>query len=317
MADGIDQAFIVSATAASAIRRVERVRSLWGGYGDIFRVELAGAATPSVVVKWVRPPALESAHGGASHARKCRSYDVELQFYRQHGGRTDPSCRTPRLIDARRGDDRWLFVLEDLDAAGFSERRRVLTLDETEGCLRWLARFHARFVGTDPTGLWRSGTYWHLETRRQELERIRDAGLRRAAPVLDRKLNAARFKTLVHGDAKIENFCFSSRSSDVAAVDFQYVGGGVGVKDVAYLLADRPSPHSDATESRLLDRYFTELRDALPDTGVDAASLESEWRSLYPIARADFYRFLAGWAAEEYERDAHARRRVAEVLRSL
>ena len=316
-AEGFDPSFVVAATGAEKLLRAERVRSLWSGYGDIFRVELAGAPMPSVVVKSVRPPALARAEGGLSHARKCRSYDVELRFYREHAARTDASCRTPRLIDARRDGDRWLFVLEDLDGSGFSERRRVLTPDETERCLRWLARFHARFSGAEPAGLWRCGTYWHLETRREELERIRDAELRAAAPILDRKLSEAKFQTLVHGDAKIENFCFSSRSRDVAAVDFQYVGGGVGVKDVAYLLEDRPSPLSDDDESRFLDGYFAELGRALSDTDADAAALQDEWRSLYPIARADFHRFLAGWAPHEYESDAHARRRVAEVLRTL
>jgi hypothetical protein len=316
-ADELDASFVVAVTGAETIVRVERVRSLWGGYGDIFRVELGGAPVPSVVVKSVRPPAHARAEGGPSHARKCRSYDVELRFYREHAERTDAGCRTPRLIDARRDDDRWLFVLEDLDRAGFSVRRRVLTPDETDRCLRWLARFHARFSGAEPVGLWRCGTYWHLDTRREELERIRDPELRHAAPILDRKLNEAKFKTLVHGDAKIENFCFSPGSPDVAAVDFQYTGGGVGVKDVAYLLEDRPAPRSDGAESRFLDRYFAELGEALSDTDVDAEALENEWRNLYPIARADFHRFLAGWAPREYESDALARRRVAEVLQAL
>ena len=45
----------------------------------------------------------------------------------------------------------------------------------------------------------------------------------------------ARWVRDVHGDAKVDNFCVGTGA--VAAVDFQYVGGGVGVQDVVYLLA--------------------------------------------------------------------------------
>jgi hypothetical protein len=70
----------------------------------------------------------------------------------------------------------------------------------------------------------------------------------------------------------------------VAAVDFQYVGGGCGMKDVAYLLDD----------DRELDFYFSELRNRLSED-VDADALETEWRELFPVARLDYERFLDGW----------------------
>lgn len=292
------------------------MQSLWGGYGELVRVELTGWQAPSVIVKCVEPPAHAARQGGVSHARKLRSYDVELAFYRAFAPRTDASCRVARAIHAERTRARWRLVLEDLDAAGFSERRRVASPHELELCLRWLAAFHARFLQTEPKGLWKTGTYWHLATRREELERTRDAELRAAAPILDRKLSEARFATLVHGDAKLANFCFSSDAPAVAAVDFQYVGGGVGVKDVAYLLSDG-APHSERAEQQLLDCYFSNLRQALAETPVDADALEREWRELYPIACADFYRFLAGWAPAELTSDARARQLIARVLAKL
>src|SRR6185312_12673888 len=147
-----------------------------------------------------------------------------------------------------------------------------------EPCLAWLAAFHGRFLGVRPEGLWSIGTYWHLDTRREELAAMRDQNLRRRAPELDRALREAKWQTFVHGDAKPDNFGWSRDGSRVAAVDFQYVGGGPGIRDVAYLL------HGE--DESLLDFYFAHLANA---------EVEREWRALYPVARDDFRRFLDGW----------------------
>jgi len=283
-------AWIREHTGAAEVGRPERVQSLWGGYGEILRVPLVGAGTPSVIVKRVEP----AAGRGRSHARKLRSYDVERAFYLRHAPRCGDGCRVARCLAAERTGDRWRFLLEDLDAAGFEGRRSALSNDEAARCVRWLARFHATFLGVAPDGLWPEGTYWQLETRPDELAAIRDRGLREAAGPLDVALREARHRTLVHGDAKPANFCFAP--SAVAAVDFQYVGGGCGMRDLAYLLFGRRGwGGGDAGAEPLLDRYFAALREAL-DPAVDADALEAEWRALYPVARADFHRFLAGWS---------------------
>jgi hypothetical protein len=274
-------AWIARTTTISAARS-ERIQSLWSGYGEIYRIRLGDG---TAVVKSVHPPAA----AGTGHARKCRSYDVELAWYQRY---TSPA-RIPRFIAGTKEDGRWLFVLEDLDAAGFPRRRGPI-----EPCVEWLATFHRAFLGVAPAGLWPIGTYWHLATRQDELAAIDDPELRAAAPILDARLNEARHQTIVHGDAKLANFCFGN--TGVAAVDFQYVGGGCGVRDVAYLLCGRPD------EARLLDRYFA----CLANTAV-----EREWRTLYPIAVADFYRFLAGWSPPQY--GSTERAAVREVLRTL
>src|SRR5690606_32757 len=121
----------------------------------------------------------------------------------------------------------------------------------------------------------------HLATRPDELEALVDPALKAAAPQLDVVLRQTRFQTLVHGDAKTANFCFAR--DGVAAVDFQYVGGGCGMKDVAYLLSECLSPAECAAASEQhLDCYFRHLRIALRERGrgVDAAAVEAEWRPL-------------------------------------
>ncbi len=275
----------IAEIAGAAVRRVERVQSLWGGYGELVRAHLVDSR--SVVVKRITPPATIA---DAGDRRKRRSYEVEIAFYRRFAERAGARCRVARLVGARADRAGWLLVLEDLDAAGFARRLHDPDGEDLDACLAWLAAFHGRFLGAPPDGLWPVGTYWHLATRAEELAATPDVALRARAPELDRALRAARFQTIVHGDAKPENFCFADEGARVAAVDFQYAGGGPGIKDVAYLLWGAPP----AVEARALETYFARLRAELA-ADVDADALEREWRALYPVARDDFRRFLAGW----------------------
>lgn len=117
---------------------------------------------------------------------------------------------------------------------------------------------------------------------------MQDKEMQKYAEVVDNKLNQAQYKTIVHGDAKLANFLFNDQA--VSAVDFQYVGGGVGVKDVAYFLSSIYSEKElIENEKACLDCYFSNL---------NHPAVENEWRQLYPFAWCDFYRFLNGWSPE-------------------
>ena len=295
---------------------VESVQSLWSGYGEIVRVHLRGADVPSVIVKWVEPPH-DMKHprgwsGRASHDRKLKSYRVEQCFYSGWIANDTASHRTARCHSAEATGHGWRFLLEDLDAAGYPRRCMSLNSAQLDHCLRWLASFHAHFLHRKPTGLWRVGTYWHLATRKEELKALRDPKLRGAAPALDAALNRCQFRTLVHGDAKVANFCFGA--NDVAAVDFQYVGGGCGIKDVAYFLSScLTDGECEAQAPQHLDTYFRFLRQHLA-ADVDGDAVEREWRALYPAAWADFHRFLAGWAPDHWKIHRYTRRMTEQAL---
>jgi len=302
---------VCALTGASAAHRAKRIQSLWSGYGEVVRMRLDGHAEQSVVVKVVRPPG-----GGRdrSHRRKLRSYNVEMAWYRDFSARCTAACRVPAVLGLEAVGGGWLFVLEDLDAAGFSGRRHAMSEQEIVRCLQWLGSFHGTFMGCAPDQLWAVGTYWHLATRPDELTAISDRRLRDAARPIDTRLSGCRYKSLVHGDAKVTNFCFGR--AGVSAVDFQYVGGGCGMKDVAYFLSCLSSRQCEASADRYLDVYFVALRQAL-SSEMDAAAVEAEWRELYPWAWADFDRFLAGWAPGYYDTNTYSRRMTQSVLSAL
>lgn len=304
------------------VRTCERVQSLWSGYGELVRLHLDAAPAPSVIVKWVEPPPPDrSRHprgwsGRTSHERKLASYEHERRFYVDYASPPAAGHRTARCHAATRTETGSCLVLEDLDASGFAGRRgQDPGDDELTHCLAWLASFHAAHLGRAPEGLWPVGTYWHLATRQDELRAMRDDELRRAAVALDAQLRSARHRTIVHGDAKVANFCFGEHG--VAAVDFQYVGGGPGIVDVAYLLGScLDDDGCERHAQRHLDRYFELLRERLP-AGVDAHGVCAEWRALYPAAWADYHRFLDGWAPDHWKIHRYTRRMTRLALGGL
>jgi hypothetical protein len=312
---------ICQATGASEAKRRELIQSLWSGYGEIVRYSVQGTEIDSVVVKNVIFPTRvnhpRNWHNDDSHRRKVRSYEVEMAWYRDWSSRCDDSCRVPRCYGMQTVDEQHLMVLEDLDATGFNLRKEHLTRSEATACLKWMANFHATFLGEEPAGLWPIGSYWHLATRREEWRVIEDEAIQKAAPLLDAKLNDCRFKTIIHGDAKVANFCFSENGHEVAAVDFQYVGGGCGMRDVAYFLGScLDECEQEEWEEELLDAYFATLRQALKMRGreIEWNALESEWRELFPVAQADFYRFLVGWCPEHWKIHDYSRRVALAVV---
>ena len=302
--------FILEATGATSLREEGTVQSLWSGYGRIVRVSLEGAEVPSVIVKHVQPGNGTHPRGwntDLSHQRKLKSYRVETHWYQRQKG-TATAARIPFCLGAREAGDDVLLVLEDLDAAGYAGRRGSVNKTEWRACVRWLAAFHARNLGTSPEGLWESGTYWHLETRPDELEELDDLPLKSAADAIDAKLKAAQFQTLVHGDAKLANFCFNRDGSEVAAVDFQYVGGGCGMKDLAYFVGSCfRDEEAGRMEEEILDYYFQNA-----PTG-----LEADWRPLYRVAWTDFHRFLKGWSPGHWKLSGYSERVARVVIESL
>lgn len=318
---GKDQLEILSKTGGESISRIDLVQDLWSGYGSISRVHLTGAECNSVIVKNIVQPINANHPRGwnteISNARKIKSYEVETNWYELYSKKCDERCRVPQFMYSWEREDERFILLEDLNDAGFPLRKSHLTAEEINGCLKWLANFHATFLHTKPTHLWETGTYWHLKTRPDEFNQMEEGQLKQAATILDRELNDCQYSTLVHGDAKVANFCFGKSPSDVAAVDFQYVGGGCGMKDLAYFLGSvLGEDELELRENELLNNYFNCLKEAIQSKEilVNFDALEKEWRRLYPIAWADFTRFLLGWMPTHQKLNRYSAKMVSRAL---
>ncbi len=306
------------------IQQTEVIQSLWSGYGTISKAKITGDYSQKVVVKHICPPAKGSHPRGwntnLSHQRKLKSYLVEMAWYRHHADKCGPLCRVPDSYLSLSDGDEHLIVLEDLDDSGYAHRKSTLTIPETKVCLSWLANFHARFMNQSFPDLWKKGSYWHLDTRPDEWDAMSEGKLKHNAREIDRILDECKYKTIIHGDAKVANFCFNADYTQVAAVDFQYVGGGCGMKDVSYLLGScLGSNECERYDKVLLDHYFNELQMALEasDFKGDFSSLEQEWREMYAVAWTDFTRFLQGWMPGHQKLNSYSNKLMNEVLGSL
>ena len=316
--------FIQSAFIGAEPVYREQVQSLWSGYGTIARFDLGKhhvrghhgeelCNSQSVIVKMVVPHFAGPSHPrgwktSLSHQRKLKSYQVEGHWYEFWANQCPSICRVPTCYGIHRDNDEVWILLEDLDAVGYPKRSQAATALQIDRCLHWLAHFHAHYLQTPkPQNLWPIGTYWHLDTRPDEWNALKDQNLKHYAEKFDAILNATPFRTLVHGDAKIANFCFSDNDQRVAAVDFQYIGSGCGMKDVAYFIGSAlPADDCQLFEDNLLNNYFRYLKDALTcspfaiSSGLSLSSLyqqlEDAWRPLYCVAWADFMRFIKGWS---------------------
>lgn len=309
-------------TNASSITDEQLVQTLWSGYGAIKRYQLEGGKYPSVIVKHIDwSEGLSHPRGwntSFAHQRKLKSYQVESYWYRHHAQQTNDDFKVPRLFHSRVLDSGLLLIMEDLDYSGFGLRYdpESVKLHLVKRVLTWLAHFHGQFMGKHSEGLWKSGTYWHLETRPDEWEKMQNTDLKMAAEAIDARLGAAKFQTFVHGDAKLANFCFSE-THEVAAVDFQYVGQGCGMKDVAYFLSSCfEEEECEQYEKELLGHYFSGLQAAI-DPEIDFEELQSEWRNLYAFAWADFYRFLDGWSPGHWKMHGYSKRLTQQVIDQL
>ncbi|KAJ5772876.1 hypothetical protein N7457_007772 [Penicillium paradoxum] len=173
------------------------------------------------------------------------------------------------------------------------------------------------------SGLWLNGGYTYLATRRKEyasLARDTDSEWSEAmcSTVEGSKLSVAEMVALfltpcgrsiesyIHGDVKSENLFTTVKGDEVAFFDFQYVGLGLGVCDLAklftcsvplYMLVD--DAHEILPERltmcdgerQLLERYRTKLVEGKDSDFYEWGTFRRHWET----ALVDWCRFQASW----------------------
>lgn len=174
--------------------------------------------------------------------------------------------------------------------------------------------------------IWLNGGYTYLATRRKEYDSLANdydlewkdplTGLSEGqdrsiselvaaflAPSVAKQGPIEDYQTLIHGDVKSENLFTSESEEEVAFYDFQYIGLGLGVCDLAklftcsvplgMLLVEEDVPHilkMQEGEEQLLKRYWKNLR--------EAGKKEYEWEVFvqhWETALVDWLRFQASW----------------------
>ncbi|TXT05271.1 uncharacterized protein COLE_06591 [Cutaneotrichosporon oleaginosum] len=227
-------------------------------------------------------------------------------------------------------------------------KRGVLSETAVHAALDWLARFHGasrgavgrhelggyllppleearrRERGPGGSKLWLNGGYTYLATRRGELADLADSDSEwnaafcarddalgcsvadAVAAVLTPSGRAA--ESVIHGDVKSENLFTTRKGDAVAFFDFQYVGLGLGVCDLAKLftcsvpedMLANDVPHAlgmQAGEQVLLERYRDEVLRAqrAGKAGREAEYAWSEMVRHWETALVDWCRFQASW----------------------
>ncbi|MDC8831279.1 phosphotransferase [Alteromonas gilva] len=300
----------------------ELVQPLWSDFGQLLRC-YSPARQSTLIIKLISvPKTFNHPHGfstSTSQQRKLRSYRIEQHFYLEYGA----LCETATIADLVIADQRdgvQVLVLGDLNALGYTARHTSLSVSQCRVVLAWLAAFHAKFMNIAPNGLWPQGSYWHLATRQDEWHNMPDGELKQQAAQLDELLQRCPWRTLIHGDAKVANFCFSQSGDAVAAVDFQYVGGGIGVQDVCYFLGSALSERQQARSTEAcLDYYFSHLKTHLAARfkPPQINQICAQWRALYCVASADFHRFLMGWNPAHFKINTVLAAQTKEALMHL
>ncbi|KAI8916066.1 kinase-like domain-containing protein [Gorgonomyces haynaldii] len=202
--------------------------------------------------------------------------------------------QVPKYISSSILEQEMILLISDLEPQ-FHLQFEEFQLDQLFRILDWLAQFHAQFWNQEH-GLHTNGTYWYLETRMDEWNRIpkKYQILKDNAQKIAERCSDARYCTLVHGDLKSENILWSDDGL-CAFYDFQYTGSGLGAKDIVYLLVSSAERPALDQIQRLLRFYFDRLLLFLNRDGKSTDYNFQMFETHFDWCLLDYCRFLSGW----------------------
>ncbi|MFU2511941.1 kinase [Pseudoalteromonas sp. ASV78] len=292
------------------IKITETITALWSGCGEIVRCCLDGKACVIKAISvpdHINHPRITQSEFAIN--RKRHSYEVEFHWYQQYASNLPAQARALSCYNTLEHQQQKVLVFADFAAYGFTNAQANHA--HVVAIIRWLGYFHAFHFQVKADGLWLQGSYWHLATRPDEYEKMADSAIKHHAYNIDKTLRACQYQTLIHGDAKLANFAVNSATMEVLGYDFQYVGAGIGVVDVMYFLGSclNEQQLEDTADDYLAD-YFQHFSNAMQTFGNSeyTAAVINEWQKLWPLAWADFYRFLMGWSPEHVKINSYMRK---------
>jgi len=286
-----------------------------------------GDAPESVVIKFPSPSEESRAAGAAG------GYRNEVRFYTDLADGL--SVVVPECLYGTVSDDSTSFtlVLEDLAPAKQGDQIEGATDDQIVLAVENLAGLHAPRWG-DPSLLdidWLQSSggeavaYVELFTP-MFIDRYQHRLSDRARTVFEEfgAKSAAWIerepatRTLVHGDYRLDNLMFASTygGAPVSAVDWQTIGVGCGLRDVAYLLGNSAEPDDRRRhEDEALDRYRT----AMAGLGVDLSLDELMGMYRHGAFQGPFITMLGSIAVGQTDRGddmfmAMAERSAAQIV---
>lgn len=262
------------------------------------RYDAPTSAPDTVVAKL--PAADETSR---STAVMLRNYEKEVRFYQEVAPTL--AVRTPSVLHAAIDDTLSSFVLllEDLSPAQVGDQIEGCSVDEARRALSELARLHAPRWG-DPALeelTWLGGRGSGVGGAGSD-ERPADAGVSQMLPLLwagfqERYAEQitplvqwagdelfgnlvayvtppATPRTVTHGDFRLDNLLFHPTSEEVAVVDWQTCGLGIGPTDAAYFVgAGLRTDDRRAHEEDLVRTYHQQLR----SLGVEGYDWDACW----------------------------------------
>lgn len=271
-----------------------------GQVANCYRLTITHAEGQSSVIAKV--PSTDDV--SRSTASLQRLYQREVSFYQHLAEHV--ATRTPRCYFAERDvSDNFLLLLEDLSPSAVIDQFVGVSLGTARAGLAALAGLHGPTHARDELhdAAWLRGVSDELRPLYsavlpvlfdQFLERYDariDDELRDVVTTLKSRLTlfsdySTPYPCVTHGDFRTDNLLIDACGGTVAlaVVDWQTVGVGSPLLDVAYFLTTSLSPEDcDRYEFELLDYYLAKMRDHGVEISVETARQEFSRYTLQPI----------------------------------
>lgn len=263
-----------------------------GLMGDIFRASLTGKGVPDSVVVKLPSSFEENREQGVS----LGMFDAEIKFYKELGHMASVGLPKIYHADIKPGTADFVIIMEDLSHLTMVDQHIGMTVDQANAAVKVLAKIHAVWwdnVQTEAYEWIPSMIGPRIEFVDQMLLQILpaftegfgqylpDGGLEvyelfAGSYLKVNNLIAGRSPwTLVHQDYRVENLLFGPEGSgQVVVLDWQGIGRGPGVYDLAYILGgSMETALRRAHEADLVRAYY----DSLVGAGVEHYSYDQLW----------------------------------------